>query len=174
MSCSLWEGVPYTAIACDCGPGLSASINRRGLISSFPQFYEINFLSRPCLQGETSAKVPLVVILRERSDRRISKPRGNTRSFAALRMTTMAFRRAVMTSNGCCSLSGRSLRSVLSFRVLIIPSCGQKSNNVILSEAKNLDSSLRFAPFRMTARNSTCLNATRYKSFPCHDLSPLV
>jgi hypothetical protein len=27
----------------------------------------------------------------------------------------------------------------------------QKSNIVILSEAKNLDSSLRFAPFRMTS-----------------------
>jgi hypothetical protein len=36
-------------------------------------------------------------------------------------------------------------------RRCLIPSCRQKSNIVILSEAKNLDSSLRFAPFRMTA-----------------------
>jgi len=33
---------------------------------------------------------------------------------------------------------------------LFIPSCDQTSRIVILSAAKNLDSSLRFAPFRMT------------------------
>jgi hypothetical protein len=33
-----------------------------------------------------------------------------------------------------------------------IPSCRQMSKIVILSEAKNLDSSLRGAPFRMTLK----------------------
>jgi hypothetical protein len=33
----------------------------------------------------------------------------------------------------------------------LLPSCGQAMRIVILSAAKNLDSSLRFAPFRMTA-----------------------
>jgi len=47
-------------------------------------------------------------------------------------------------------LLGKSLGR---FTESLIPSCGQTSKIVILSVAKDLDSSLRFAPFRMTNQN---------------------
>jgi hypothetical protein len=47
----------------------------------FPPILALDF------ELETSAKIPQSVILRKRSDPRISKIRENTRSFAPLRMT---------------------------------------------------------------------------------------